>query len=74
MKELSRQRIETSVKGIAESINRNEMVIQDLEWACEAEEWNTDVVFQIKEAQMLLGQALATLVNWFDEPEEKKEG
>jgi hypothetical protein len=31
------------------------------------ENWNDNVVDQIKEAQTLLGQALATLVNWFDD-------
>lgn len=67
MNDLSRERVNNSVKRIAKAVNLNESVIEDLEWACKIEDWNDDVVYQIKEAQTLLGQALATLVNWFDE-------
>ena len=67
MNDLSRERINNSVKRIAKAININESVIEDLEWACKIEDWNDDVVYQIKEAQTLLGQALANLVNWFDD-------
>ena len=74
MKDISRERVEKSTKSIAEIVNRNEAVIQDLEWACDDEKWNNDVVYQLKEAQMLLGEALATLVNWFDEPKENDNG
>ena len=73
MKDISKERIDTSVKRIAQIINTNEAVIQDLQWACDAEKWNDDVVFQLKEAQMLLGEALATLVNWFDDAEGEEE-
>ena len=67
MNDLSRERVNNSVKRIAKVINLNECVIEDLEWACKIEDWNDDVVYQIKEAQTLLGQSLATLVNWFDD-------
>lgn len=67
MNDLSRERVNNSVKRIAKAININERVIEDLEWACKIEDWNDDVVYQIKEAQTLLGQCLATLVNWFDD-------
>ena len=67
MNDLSRERVNNSVKRIAKAINLNESVIEDLEWACKIEDWNDDVVYQIKEAQTLLGQSLATLVNWFDD-------
>ena len=67
MNDLSRERVNNSVKRIAKVINLNERVIEDLEWACKIEDWNDDVVYQIKEAQTLLGQSLATLVNWFDD-------
>lgn len=69
MEELSRKRIKDAVKGVATIINKNESIIQDLEWACQQEEWNEDVVFQLKDAQLLLGQALATLTNWFSDEE-----
>ena len=67
MNDLSRERVNNSVKRIAKVINLNELVIEELEWACKIEDWNDDVVYQIKEAQTLLGQSLATLVNWFDD-------
>ena len=67
MKDVSRECVNNSVKRIAKAINLNESVIEDLEMACKIEDWNDDVVYQIKEAQTLLGQALATLVNWFDD-------
>lgn len=73
MKDISKERIDTSVKRIAQIINTNEAVIQDLQWACDAEKWNDDAVCQLKEAQMLLGEALATLVNWFDDAEGEEE-
>lgn len=69
MEDLSRTRIKDAVKGVATIINKNESIIQDLEWACQQEEWNEDVVFQLKDAQLLLGQALATLTNWFSDEE-----
>lgn len=67
MNDFSRERVNESVKRLAKAINLNECVIEDLESACRIEGWNDDVVHQIKEAQTLLGQALATLVNWFDD-------
>lgn len=67
MNDLSRERVNNSVKRIAKAININERVIEDLEWACKIEDWNDDVVYQIKEAQTILGQCLANLVNWFDD-------
>lgn len=67
MNDISTQRVNESVKRIATIVNINERVIADLEFACKAEQWNDDVVFQLKEAQTLLGQSLATLVNWFDD-------
>ena len=69
MEDLSRTRIKDAVKGVATIINKNESIIQDLEWACQQEEWNEDVMFQLKDAQLLLGQALATLTNWFSDEE-----
>ena len=69
MEDLSRTRIKDAVKGVATIINKNESIIQDLEWDCQQEEWNEDVVFQLKDAQLLLGQALATLTNWFGDEE-----
>ena len=65
--DFSKERIENAVKRLSKVINLNEVTIQELQWACDSKQWNDDVIFQIKDAQMLLGQSLATLVNWFDE-------
>ena len=67
MNDFSRERVNESVKRLAKAINLNECVIEDLGSACKIEDWNDDVVHQIKEAQTLLGQVLASLVNWFDD-------
>ena len=71
--ELSKERVNNAVKRLAQVINQNEVTIQELTWACESMDWNDEVVFQIKDAQMYLGQALATLVNWFDGDEKEEE-
>ena len=73
MNDISKERIDTSVKRVAQIINTNEAVIQDLQWACDSEKWNDDVVCQLRDAQMLLGEALATLVNWFDDADSEEE-
>ena len=67
MNDFSRERVNESVKRLAKSINLNECVIDDLRCACRIEDWNDGVVCEIKEAQTLLGQSLATLVNWFND-------
>lgn len=74
MNDVSRERVNESVKRLAKSINLNECVIEEMEFACRNEDWNDDVVYQIKEAQTLLGQALATLVNWFDDEDADARG
>lgn len=70
MNDFSRERVNESVKRLAKSINLNECVIEDLGSACRIEGWNDEVVRQIKESQIFLGQALATLVNWFNDEDE----
>ena len=65
--DISKERVENAIKRLSKVINLNEVTVQELQWACDSQKWDDDVVFQIKDAQMLLGQALATLVNWFDE-------
>lgn len=67
--ELSNKRVENERKRIAKCLNMLEVTIQELRWACEAEQWNEDVVFQIEEAAMKLGFSLATLDRWNDDPE-----
>ena len=72
--ELTKQRIEDSRVRIAKSINTLEQVHQELEWVFEANKrWNSDIMFQVEEAIMKLGMSLATLTNWWDDPEEEDE-
>lgn len=67
--ELSNERVENAKKRIAKCLNMLEATTQELRWACEAEQWNEEVVFQIEEAAMKLGFSLATLDRWDVDPE-----
>lgn len=72
--ELTKQRIEGARVRIAKTINTLEQVHQELEWVFEANNnWNSDIMFQVEEAIMKLGMSLATLTNWWDDPEEEDE-
>lgn len=72
--DLTKQRIEDSRLRIAKSINTLEQVHQELEWVFEVNKsWNSDIMFQVEEAIMKLGMSLATLTNWWDDPEEDDE-
>ena len=67
--ELSEKRVTDAKKRLAKCLNMLETTSQELKWACEAESWNEEVVFQIDDAATKLGFALATLTNWDDECE-----
>lgn len=67
--ELSNERIENSKKRIAKCLNMLETVKDELNWACDAEGWDSEVAFQVEAAATKLGFALATLTRWND-PEE----
>ena len=71
--ELSEKRIADAKKRLAKCLNMLETTSQELKWACEAEHWNEDVTFQIDDAVIKLGFALATLTNWDDECEDSNE-
>lgn len=66
---LSNERIDNARKRIAKCLNMLEVTTQEVQWACECEKWNDEVVYQIGEAATKLGYALATLYRW-DDPEE----
>ena len=69
--DLTKQRIEESRINIAKVINKLERVQEELTWVFEVnKKWNSDIMFQIEEATMKLGMSLATLTNWWDDPEE----
>lgn len=71
--DLTKQRIEESRINIAKAINTLERVQEELTWVFEVnKEWNSDIMFQIEEATMKLGMSLATLTNWWDDPEEEQ--
>ena len=65
-----RENIDRSVKRLAKALNIIEALHQDLEFVFEHTDWNSEVNWQIEEAASKLGFALATLNNWFDDPEE----
>ena len=68
--ELSNKRIENARKRLAKCINMLQATTQELKWACEAEGWNDEVVYDIEDAALKLGYSLATLYRW-DDPEEE---
>jgi hypothetical protein len=70
--ELSQKRIEDGRKTLAKCLGMLETASQDIKWACEAERWNDEVAFQIDEAALKLGFALAALSRWNDEPDEEE--
>lgn len=63
---LSNERINNARKRIARCLNMLEITAQEVQWACESEKWNDEVVLQIEEAATKLGYALATLYRWDD--------
>ncbi len=67
--ELSNERVETAKKRIAKCLNMLEATAQELRWACESEQWNDEIVFQIEDAALKLGFSLATLNRWDVDPE-----
>lgn len=66
-----REQIDRSVKRLAKVLNIIEALHDDLEFVFnQRTDWNSEVNWQIEEAASKLGFALATLNNWYDDPEE----
>ena len=65
-----REQIDRSVKRLARALNIIEAMRDELQFVFEQTEWNDEVIYQIEEAASKLGFALATLNNWYDDPEE----
>lgn len=61
---LANERVENALKNIAKILNQLETTSQELKWACESQNWNDDITYQVDDAAIKLGYALATLVNW----------
>lgn len=66
---LANERIANNTKRVAHALNLLEIASQELRWACESMEWNDEVTFQVEDAIIKLGPALATLVRWNDDPD-----
>ena len=70
---LSNERINNAKYRIAKCLNMLETTVQEVKWACESEKWNDEVAFQIEDAAIKLGYALATLYRWDDSEENFKD-
>lgn len=64
---LATERVENTKKRVAHALNLLETASQEMKWACESMNWNDEVVYQIEDAMLKLGTALATLVRWNDD-------
>ena len=64
---LAAERVENSKKRVAHALNLLEVTSQEMKWACESMGWNDEVAYQIEDAMLKLGIALATLVRWNDD-------
>ena len=64
---LSNERVENTKKRVAHALNLLEAANREMKWACEYMEWNDEVTYQIDEAMLKLGMALATLERWHDD-------
>lgn len=67
MEKLSIERVENAKKRIAKILNMLQVTNQELKWACESQNWNEDVIYDIEDAGLKLGYALASLMTWDEE-------
>ena len=67
MEKLSIERVENAKKRIAKILNMLQVTNQELKWACESQNWNEDVIYDIEDAGLKLGYTLASLMTWDDE-------
>jgi hypothetical protein len=71
--ERNRERIERARITLAKVLSMLESTDMELGWVFEKTDWNPDVRFQIQEACIKLGFALATLTRWWEDDEEIKD-
>jgi hypothetical protein len=67
MEKLSIERVENAKKRIAKILNMLQVTNQELKWACESQNWNEDVIYDIEDAGLKLGYVLASLMTWDEE-------
>lgn len=70
---LSRERVEEFKQTIADCLNRLEGIVDPFKYVCQQNGWNDEVAFEVEDAMMKMGLALATLVNWWKDDEAAKE-
>lgn len=62
----SREAVERFAKVVADCINRLQWPEEQMSYFCGVCGWDDGVCDTTKEARRLLGEALASLVTWFD--------
>lgn len=64
------EQIDRSKKRLANCLNLLEAIHNELDFVFEQNpEWNSEIQWQMDEATVKLGFALATLTNWYDDDE-----
>ena len=66
-----RERVEQAKNYIAKALNLIEASSEIMDVVCSVNNWNDEVVYQIKESATGLGFALATITRWYDALDEK---
>lgn len=64
MEAISLERVEKAKKRISKILNMLQITNQELKWACESQDWNEDIIYDIEDAGLKLGYVLASLMNW----------
>lgn len=71
--DIARERVEDLRSALADSLNSLELKVDLFKYSCGVMKWNDDVAFQVEDAMLKMGLALATLSNWYKDDEQKKE-
>lgn len=66
-KNLTYGRIESARVKLAKALNEIESLNMDIKNACSMADWNDEVAYQIEDAALKLGYALAALTTWRDD-------
>jgi len=68
----AKNRVEDLRNALANSLNSIEGSLELFKFECQFNKWNDDIVMQIEDGCLQLGFALATLTNWWKEPNENE--
>lgn len=63
--------VSEATKFISKALNLIEGASNMMEFACDRNGWNDDVVYQMREAATNLGFSLATMNRWYDDVEKE---